>query len=367
MSNWQKYLGIMGLAIVLVVNTRAATKDINVLYDGNLRTIIQEYKVEQKSFMLPIKGVAEILGYECKFDKASGKIELVDAGYIISFYKGKKEAEVNGRKITLSEAPQTIKGVTYVPLSFIEETMEMGAKWNSTKQQLELEGKYTVDQKNGKLMVRTKDGKKTIADIKCYLNQGLKIRNITLMHTDEGSELVQVRQWTTEEPTKYADAAYYIREGKVVDQAERPPSEEGASACMRGNHIIILFDGEQIKMYDDTSGKCIREMDVKALLGKSEFEMLRVSSQYVMGRENGDFYILDLITGKAVKIIDVILEKEGQMPSNQALQNLKDTIYIAWTTEEAIVVKYYCAGEKQSKIMTYKAGEGFSESQTVQK
>lgn len=366
MKNWKKYLGAMGLALCLAANVSATTKEINVFYDGGLRTIIQDNSVNKNEFMLPIKTIADIFGYEYQYDGATGKFQIKERGYIIAGYAGKKQVQINGKQVNLSGTPKLINKTVYVPLSFMDETLGVKATWNSQKHQLDLEGKYSVDEKNNKLMVRTKNGKQAVADIKCYKEQGMKIGGIELKRTDRGSEVVTVSQWMNIEPEKYAETTYYIRDGKVIDQVDTTPKKGGweySSSIMKNR--VLLFDGKHVKLYDDTTGKCIKDVDVKALVGNQEFKMTEPYSQYMIGTDEQDMWIIDFTSDKAVKVIDEIKAKEGLTLDVKGLQDLRTSISIAWVQENAVVVKYYMPSQKTYKKMTYVVGKGFSASQVV--
>ena len=75
-------------------------------------------EVSTEKIMMPLRSNAEALGYSVDF--ANGKIALAKEEKIVSITLDSTEADINGEKIQLTQAPQLKDGLTYVSKDLIE-------------------------------------------------------------------------------------------------------------------------------------------------------------------------------------------------------------------------------------------------------
>lgn len=353
MRNWRKSFGVIGIALLMGINTMAATNNIGVKYNGNTIELTQTPKMINNSVLLPIRAISESLGYVVNYDSATKKIEVVDGSYKVVLYIGKKTALINDKEMELVAAPQMIEGVTYVPLRFVAEAMEMGVNWNSKLSQVELESKYTIDQENEKLMVRTADGKKVMADVPLYKDMMVDYCDINMNRTEAGSEIVCVCQMIQGALTNTASTIYYIKEGKVIETVIQEPSVIGDSSVLAHKDKVYISNENGIKIYDDTIGKCIKTLDIGG------FDIRHVSDNYIIGYYGNTTHVIDLVNGKTVKILDAIAnEQDREMVYMSDMPFMMDQITVAWLEEDTIVFKYFSDTEQKDKTITYKVGVG---------
>ena len=98
-------------------------------------------KVEiiNKSVMIPIRMVAEELGYGVKWEQKTGTVTIEQNGSTIKMVVNNKNATVDNQSVKLDNAPVLRKGTTLVPLRFIGEQFGMKVKWNNTTKTVYLE------------------------------------------------------------------------------------------------------------------------------------------------------------------------------------------------------------------------------------
>ena len=94
-----------------------------IFVDGEEITAPAAFQTEDGIVMVPIRAIAEALGYKVKWD---GELQSVRLGVAIHIWIGNTEAHV-GRMapIELQTAPQSVNGSTYVPLSFFKDVLGM--------------------------------------------------------------------------------------------------------------------------------------------------------------------------------------------------------------------------------------------------
>ncbi|EES72111.1 N-acetylmuramoyl-L-alanine amidase [Paenibacillus sp. oral taxon 786 str. D14] len=84
--------------------------------------------------MVPLRVVAEGLGYQVAWEKKSGTITITQEGTELKLTLGQDTAYVDGQLVKLSNAPFLQGDSTLVPLRFVGEQMGMKVSWdNATK------------------------------------------------------------------------------------------------------------------------------------------------------------------------------------------------------------------------------------------
>lgn len=71
---------------------------------------------------IPIRDFAEAFNYKVEWVSSSRMVKLIKSG-TITLVLGKDDYEMDGNKVIVGRRPFIEKGVTYVPLSFVKETM----------------------------------------------------------------------------------------------------------------------------------------------------------------------------------------------------------------------------------------------------
>ena len=97
-------------------------------------------QTEDGTVMIPLRAVAQKLGYDVAWD---GAVQSVRLGVAIHLWIGNEEVHV-GRMapISLSTAPQLINGFTYVPMSFFRDVLNMASAFA-------LEGQIEINSDGG--------------------------------------------------------------------------------------------------------------------------------------------------------------------------------------------------------------------------
>ena len=126
------------IAIVLAVSSMltvsalavsaASTKDITVkVNDTVIRFPDQNPIIQNERTMVPIRFVAEALGYDVDWNEKDNTA-VIDDGKII-LYIGTNKAKINGKSKTLDVASTVVRDRTMVPLRVIAETLDCSVDW----------------------------------------------------------------------------------------------------------------------------------------------------------------------------------------------------------------------------------------------
>lgn len=94
-------------------------------------------KATGQSFV-PIRLFSEWSGAKVGWDNVSKQVTIVRDESQVTLTVGLKAADANGQPMTLSEAPFTDGGVTYVPLRFVTDALGLQAEWDASLVALKL-------------------------------------------------------------------------------------------------------------------------------------------------------------------------------------------------------------------------------------
>ncbi|MBQ7929846.1 MAG: copper amine oxidase N-terminal domain-containing protein [Clostridia bacterium] len=126
------------IAIVLAVSSMltvsalavsaASTTNITVkVNDTVIRFPDQKPIVQNERTLVPVRFVAEALGYDVEWN-AKDNTAVIDSGKII-LYIGTNKAEINGKSVTLDVASTVVHNRTMVPLRVVAETLNCSVDW----------------------------------------------------------------------------------------------------------------------------------------------------------------------------------------------------------------------------------------------
>lgn len=87
----------------------------------------QKLIVQNERTLVPVRFVAEALGYDVEWNKADNSA-VIDDGKII-LYIGTNKAKINGKSVTLDVASTIIRDRTMVPLRVVAETLDCSVDW----------------------------------------------------------------------------------------------------------------------------------------------------------------------------------------------------------------------------------------------
>lgn len=111
------------MLFALVSTVSAAEQPITVKINGETQTYNQPPVIKSGSTLVPLRGIFESLGASVFYDASTKKIHATKGSTVVELQLGKKEALVNGKKVTLSVAAEVMNGSTMVPLRFISESL----------------------------------------------------------------------------------------------------------------------------------------------------------------------------------------------------------------------------------------------------
>lgn len=111
---------------------RHATKDIKIIV-GDLLVMsdVHPYIKNDRTYV-PIRFIAEELGYEVGWDQQTKTVHISSGNQKIALTIGSDQAKVNGQTVALDAPPELKDDRTFVPLRFIAETMGEQVDYNAS-------------------------------------------------------------------------------------------------------------------------------------------------------------------------------------------------------------------------------------------
>ena len=116
------------MAMIMLIS--AETGDITVKVNGKtIRFPDQSPVVQNERTLVPVRFVAEALGYDVIWNQADNSA-VIDDGKIV-LYIGTNTAKIDGKSVTLDVASTVIHNRTMVPLRVVAETLNCSVDWIS--------------------------------------------------------------------------------------------------------------------------------------------------------------------------------------------------------------------------------------------
>lgn len=109
----------------------ATTKQLQVIVDGKKLSLAAPAYAEKGVTFVPMRNIFTALGASVTWESKTETIIGRKGSISVSLKVGKKEAVVNGKTVKLDAPAVVRKGVTFVPVRFISESLRATVKWDS--------------------------------------------------------------------------------------------------------------------------------------------------------------------------------------------------------------------------------------------
>lgn len=141
-----KKFAFMLLLLLLVVvlpghgQAASAQPQSKIFLDGQELTAGQGVQVENvnNSIMVPLRMIAENLGYKVDWDQPSKTVKIEQQGKTIQLIVDQTAASVDGKTVIMTTAPLLRNNTTLVPIRFIGEQFGLTVKWDNAKKVVDL-------------------------------------------------------------------------------------------------------------------------------------------------------------------------------------------------------------------------------------
>ncbi len=148
-----KKLLFLTILVSLLSTTTYASTPIPVFFGGTQLNLSTSPVLKNGTVLVPFRDIFETLGYSVYYDSSAQRIESKKGGSEIIMFIGSQYANISGTDHTLTVTPQTVKGVTMVPLRFVSEAAGYNVQWQSDN-----DGNYiTIDYFADNKVVKTSE------------------------------------------------------------------------------------------------------------------------------------------------------------------------------------------------------------------
>ena len=131
-----------GFTWTFIRGPRAANpQSIGIKIDGTSVDVTPKPRLVDGTTFIPLRGVFEKLGAVVTFSAEDRSISIRKGQKQIHMQIGSKTATVNDRQVTLTAAPFTEDGSTFVPLRFAGESLDVDVTWDAAKRTVVIDTK----------------------------------------------------------------------------------------------------------------------------------------------------------------------------------------------------------------------------------
>ncbi|MFM9279261.1 copper amine oxidase N-terminal domain-containing protein [Paenibacillus jiagnxiensis] len=113
----------------------------SILLDGKKLELSALPIIKNGTTMVPFRPIFEALGLKISWDNKSKNVTGEKENVSIKMQNGKTSAILNGKNVTISEAPFIEKNTLYVNLRFVSEATGAYVKWDSSKKEVAIQSK----------------------------------------------------------------------------------------------------------------------------------------------------------------------------------------------------------------------------------
>jgi hypothetical protein len=132
--------GLLSLLMVLVMASSgfAAENSIRVLVDGTELQFDAEPFMENSRTLVPVRALAEKLGFVVGWDEADQRVTLTKGETVIQLWIGSTKVVVNGKESQIDVAPTKVNDRTFVPVRFVSEQLGTYVAWDNETQSVKV-------------------------------------------------------------------------------------------------------------------------------------------------------------------------------------------------------------------------------------
>lgn len=116
-----------------IISTPIDPNGIKVQIHGRPVIFDSQPVIKYNRTLVPLRSIFEVLGANVKWDSKTQTVTAVKEGKTVELTINKKEASVDGNKITLDVPAMIIDNRTFVPARFISESMGAKVAWNAAE------------------------------------------------------------------------------------------------------------------------------------------------------------------------------------------------------------------------------------------
>lgn len=320
----------------------ATTTQPKLAINNNEITLKQPIEIRKGVSYLPLRSLTEQMNFKVLYNNTQKEIEILQPNLKVTFVMGMKEAEVNGKKVKMSEAPFSQKGITYIPLRFVSEVMNANIKWDQDSKKITI-----TDNKSFKLFVdggnsmwhSTVNGQiwlykkgKIIelakSDIKEFVNP-----KITLKRVNDSSYILDIDDEHASHFTFFRNKQQFLVSSEMVTK-QTSQSYQGTYNSSEfeidgSNNINYLSDGKMIYIIG-SDGKVSDECDVEDITGQDGpfiIEYFRDDLLFVRSYKTLQLTLVDLEKKTSDLLYKSLLSKEEQKYWDETLGDTFDNLY----------------------------------------
>lgn len=108
----------------------AAGRPVTILFNERQLELEKDPVITNGTTLVPFRPLFEAMGIKVEWNQAQQIVTGTADGYTLQLQVGSNKAVVNGKTLTMSEAPRLVDGYTLVPVRFISESTGSLVAWN---------------------------------------------------------------------------------------------------------------------------------------------------------------------------------------------------------------------------------------------
>ncbi|HEY0826952.1 MAG TPA: stalk domain-containing protein [Bacilli bacterium] len=273
---------------------------IGVNVDGKIVKSTIPPQVIKGRTIVALRAIAEAQGAEISYDSATKTIFMTVDGHVVKLQLNSKNAEIDGKAVTLDVPAQAINGNTVVPLRFVSEALGANVEYDAKNKKVVVVSASNLVQLTdveGKVEVFD-DGKWRVAKENEKVEKGTGIRTasggeVTLLTNDgsalklESSSETKITEVHKDKVTGEVNVAFELIEGTAFTQVTQ--KEEGSEFKITSHGTEFIAPDSTFKVKSSGGSAEVSVISGNVIMHNPNFDkpMVVPTNTYVEGiRDN---------------------------------------------------------------------------------
>jgi len=139
MKKWTSLLFAVAFMLFLTAQVAAAqTVTPKLILDGKVLNPPEPPALVGNFTMVPVRIVGENLGFKVDYDNAKKQVTVTNGSSVVSMLLNQKQAEIDGKTVTLDAPPTAKSNTTLIPLRFVGEAFGLKVYWENASKSVYL-------------------------------------------------------------------------------------------------------------------------------------------------------------------------------------------------------------------------------------
>lgn len=346
MKKLNRKIALLATAALVALPVGMAQAAPSLTLNNETVTLKPPLLVQKQHTYLPLRSLSTEMGFRVGYDSAARTVTLIRPNTKIVLKMGSRSANVNGKIMSLNEAPFTRNGTTYVPLRFISQVSGAKVAWDAKTSAVKIDDRsgyrFTVgsnhavwlsDSGKGLYVSNTPEMKPLL--IPGVDASGMRKKEMSVASIDADSFILTVGgEYAAAMQIKVQHKQFLINRDRVSESASFDYSGAYPVSQYRPASLPVqdyyLTDGKNVRTIA-ADGSVKKAYDLNKITKQNgSFLVESVTSRYILARsaDTLQLYLIDRQNDRSVLLYKQLLPAAEQKIWDENTGDVGDSVAI---------------------------------------